>query len=96
MLKTIAGAILVGKYLVVKNQLKADNRPILHIRDRKVRGNLPAKFMAIHKPTFTYISSLYPTDKPNTYTLDFQGIVYGLEFMGDTATIKQIAKGASA
>lgn len=96
MLKTIAEAILDGKYLVVKNQLKASNRPILHIRDRKVKGKLPAKFMAIHKPAFTYISSLYPSNKPNTYTLDYQGIVYGLEFIGDTASIKQIAEGASA
>jgi len=96
MLKTIAGAILVGKYLVVKNQLKASHRPILHIRDRRVRGKLPAKFMAVHKPTFTYISSLYPTNKPNTYTLDYQGIVYQLDFEGESATIKQIAEGASA
>lgn len=52
-----------GKYILDNNKLKSvNNNLVLHIRERKnISGNAKL-FMAVHSPSFSYISNLYPSD----------------------------------
>jgi hypothetical protein len=85
-----------GVYYLENNKLIPTDKtkPELIIRHRKtpVRGK-PSAFLAIHKPEFKYISSLFD-DKNNqsvatkSYELDYTNTKYKLTFTPDNSNLK--------
>jgi len=94
---------LGGIYKLKDNKLYRDDGLLIHIRKRKksAKGKKAEQFLAIHKPTYQYISSLYPkevvTGEANGkwsiteigfWKFDWQQEQYILKIKGDKAFIK--------
>jgi len=69
-----------GTYLKNKNSFKIDNLTF-YVKERKnPTEKKPRYFLAILKPNFQYISSLYKDEsRPNYYHLDFNNKEYFLK-----------------
>lgn len=93
---------ITGSYRIENSKLHNQaNGLILHLRERKYTSGKPKQFLAIHKPTYEYISSLYPKavftgeadGKPvatsKLYELDYKGVKHTLSITGNTATISE-------
>jgi len=78
----------VGTYTKNKNSFKIDNLTF-YIKERKnPTEKKPKYFLAILKPKFQYISSLYKDEKrPNYYLLDFNNKEYYLKMTDDKIII---------
>jgi hypothetical protein len=84
-----------GQYLVIGNKLQSSGKPPIYIRKRKVKGQGKTdQFLAIHKPTFQYISGLYPVKGAhNTFTLDCGNKPYKLVIGNTKAIIAEVSNG---
>jgi hypothetical protein len=91
----VAAIDIVGQYLVIGKQLKSSGKPTLHIRQRKIVGRGKSQyFLAIHNPTFQYISGLFQIKgKENTYSLDYQNKAHSLVMKDTKATIAEAING---
>jgi len=77
-----------GTYTKTKNSFKIDNHTF-YVKERKnPTEKKPKYFLAILKPKFKYISSLYKDEKrPNYYLLDYQDKEYFLKNTESEITI---------
>jgi hypothetical protein len=90
-----------GTYYLDNSTLKPTdkNNPELVIRHRKTatKGK-PDIFLAVHKPAFNYISSLFGNNKDialKSYELDYQKTKYQLDFEPENNSLKAVIKRAS-
>ena len=66
-----------GSYQISNNQLLKEGITFL-IKERKsVTPKKPKLYLSSIKPTFEYVSSLYPITE-NTYQIDYKGVKYKL------------------
>jgi thiamine pyrophosphokinase len=66
-----------GSYQISNNQLQKDGIIFL-IKERKVvTPKKPKLYLSSIKPTFEYVSSMYPISE-NTYQIDYKGAKYKL------------------
>jgi hypothetical protein len=66
-----------GSYQISNNQLLKEGVTFL-IKERKVvTPKKPKLYLSSIKPTFEYVSSLYPITE-NTYQIDYKGVKYKL------------------
>ena len=66
-----------GSYQISNNQLLKEGVTFL-IKERKVvTPNKPKLYLSSIKPTFEYVSSMYPIAE-NTYQIDYKGAKYKL------------------
>ena len=77
-----------GTYLKNKNSFKIDNLTF-YVKERKnPTEKKPKYFLAVLKPEFRYISSLYKDEsRPNYYLLDYQDKEYYLKNTPDKIVI---------
>lgn len=66
---------LVGNYLKVGNKFSNDISSFM-ITERKKVTDKKSKYFLLSLPNKQYISSLYSTEKPSFYELEYQGIRY--------------------
>lgn len=82
---------LCANYRKVGNKLFSDSHTLLIKERLKTRGKKTKKFLLELLPNNKmgdYISSLFPTDKPNVYSLDYNGVYYKLTLLNDSAHIQ--------
>jgi hypothetical protein len=66
-----------GSYQISNNQLLKEGVTFL-IKERKVvTPKKPKLYLSSIKPTFEYVSSMYPLSE-NTYQIDYKGVKYKL------------------
>ena len=66
-----------GSYQISNNQLLKEGVTFL-IKERKsVTPKKPKLYLSSIKPTFEYVSSMYPISE-NTYQIDYKGVKYKL------------------
>lgn len=81
---------LSGHYLKSGPKIILDKASALVIKERKKPDLLKTQNYLVfeHKGKQGYCSSLYPTDKENTYNIDYQGFKYTVTFSDSQASIK--------
>jgi hypothetical protein len=80
--KNIRFLTLSGTFLRESNQIHLSENQILHIRERSnYTMKTPRFFLALEVDgKESYVSSLFPTNKPKVYNADYVGNKYTLDF----------------
>jgi hypothetical protein len=81
---------LDGLYQLDKNKIKCSDFDLLIMSRKQTTPTKTDKFILIQNHSSkakTYVSSMYPLHGNDTYKIDFQNVVYTIEFKDDQVLI---------